>query len=700
MILAAFVLSLPAQLPDVKLNYTTVAVPLSRICEDLSKQTGVRLRVTDDLASEPVVIRFVDVPAKEALDKLASTIRAEWVTNKEGMLLTRTQRLQQKLEEQEFRSKVEFIRRNQRQAMESMGGDFTPAEARRLVTELAALAKLDPERRGTSHWLAQRNLYARTPMSRLAARLLNSFEPEYLASLPTFERVIFSSNPTAMQRPLPKSRDFLRLFQEEQALFHEAAGEDMKAIGHFFSGEFPSGQEQDLALFVDSQEGGLNIYLLNSEFKAVGAQSITFGWDSGWDTRALEQERAKEIAADQPISIDPLIRELANRVQMTMGDMEQRPPLSSEAVKALLNPETQDPLSFGFSQLFLKTAERKNKSVVAYGSDAAEQIAIGQLMRDARPKRVMLWLDRDRTLQLEESDKWLTCGAKMPLQILQDRMPRGPFGQFLREFNREGFVSISNTAALAQAANEFQIRMLGWYYVTLLKGNQNTTPLEYIPLVRFYASLSPEQLNAVRGGSKLSLASLSPDQYAQVQRLVYATRLNSSAPMVGDAWEKWAEDLRYEPTIALPDGLPEGTQVELGILDESRYLLTMVRDEGQPAFEQALTLGGIATQYAQHKRTDLFPFAGAWDFRFLIPARVVRLDLKIHPTDTLYARTSFEEKRPVGDRIEFQQFLESMSEEEQLQWDQWLAKANERFNRIPAEARQPQAVPPPPPPSR
>ena len=109
---------------------------------------------------------------------------------------------------------------------------------------------------------------------------------------------------------------------------------------------------------------------------------------------------------------------------------------------------------------------------------------------------------------------------------------------------------------------------------------------------------------------------------------------------------------------------------------------------------------GIAVFHAQHTRTDLFPFAANWKIESLTPAQVLRLELSILPTDDLNFRTSFEQKRPIGPALSFEQFLAQMSEEEQQEWQRLLATANENFKKLPAEALQPQAVPPPPPPSR
>ena len=80
MILLLSALAMLTQTPQAepRLNYTAPAFPIQRICADLSKQAGVKLRVTDDLASEPLVVRFKDVPLTEALDKIALAVRAEW----------------------------------------------------------------------------------------------------------------------------------------------------------------------------------------------------------------------------------------------------------------------------------------------------------------------------------------------------------------------------------------------------------------------------------------------------------------------------------------------------------------------------------------------------------------------------------------------------------------------------------------------
>src|SRR5579885_3644095 len=67
-----------------KITYTTKAVSIQHAFSDLSTKIGTKLFVQPDLADEIVILRFQDVAAQDALQKIASAVEAEWKKTSDG----------------------------------------------------------------------------------------------------------------------------------------------------------------------------------------------------------------------------------------------------------------------------------------------------------------------------------------------------------------------------------------------------------------------------------------------------------------------------------------------------------------------------------------------------------------------------------------------------------------------------------------
>src|SRR5438105_3393779 len=74
----------------VHVTYKTVAIPARQAIADLAKISHQDLRVENELAGQPLILRLNDVPLKDAMDRIASVLHGGWFRDRTQFTLQRT----------------------------------------------------------------------------------------------------------------------------------------------------------------------------------------------------------------------------------------------------------------------------------------------------------------------------------------------------------------------------------------------------------------------------------------------------------------------------------------------------------------------------------------------------------------------------------------------------------------------------------
>src|SRR3569832_435733 len=79
-LLPILILSTLAECQDLSrhITYSARATALQTTLKQLSKQAGVELQCSQDLANEPIILRLNDVPIQSVMDKIAEVTAGEW----------------------------------------------------------------------------------------------------------------------------------------------------------------------------------------------------------------------------------------------------------------------------------------------------------------------------------------------------------------------------------------------------------------------------------------------------------------------------------------------------------------------------------------------------------------------------------------------------------------------------------------------
>ena len=195
-------------------TFTHPCAHSSVVLEALGQELNLTLKPSGSVNKDYFLLRFKDVPVKEAFNKIAVTLNATWTQKDDIYYLGRTRA-------QEISEKKAAVAENAALienwlAERDVEGEYTVDRAKKLLADLALLvesgAANDPERYGSLSALGDH-----APLARCLYRLMRTIGVANLADVPKGEDVQYVLNPNASQRQLPRG-NALRLFEQENAL--------------------------------------------------------------------------------------------------------------------------------------------------------------------------------------------------------------------------------------------------------------------------------------------------------------------------------------------------------------------------------------------------------------------------------------------------------------------------------------------------
>ena len=555
-----------AQDPGKAVEYTTAAVPVRTALAGLSRRAGKKLEVSDELAKEPIVIRFHEVPVQQALDRIADVMSAEWVPVQQGLELERTSKvlgaIKTRLAERNLRNIQAALQREdvvlkQAPLDEDSAQDIARAYAKFMTDRVNNVA--------TGNFFGpEGSLTNRTAGARLLAEMLLVLGPKKIASLPV-GRHIFTFDPTAMQEPIEGlDKGVLVKYATERnllarALARTAPKDSDGVIAGPLSGAstFANGTIRPLLSVQvppDLEGGSAWLVVFSGDGAQLSVDSVSFnGFDSaswiGGYKKMLAGAKSRPV-----IRVSAITAELGRRADHTIVASG---PLSQAALEFLCHPETHDPLSGVFSDGLIGIAEQANENLVATASDEGTQ----SLLRAVHPGGLdpglfMYHLDRPILNKVAEEDGWLTCKPANPLTATALRTDRAALGKFMQALNNKGAVSLEDWAEMAQGVPYPDDGPIVTDHMTLWQGGPYNENRNDWDTLRLFGSLSDQQRQYLEQGGQLDTATLSADQQEILIRQLYAggeeiVKSPSAPPGTPNL-----TPLAAESTEAAPAGIP------------------------------------------------------------------------------------------------------------------------------------------------
>jgi hypothetical protein len=346
------------------------------------------------------------------------------------------------------------------------------------------------------------------------------------------------------------------------------------------------------------------------ELKVVDERgSVLSSASAGIDatTASVGKEEAQPVIVDDEKPIQ-LSKDAIDVLTMRSGMANPGTPFSlrPELRAKLLKPEENDPMLFGPSEFLLGIADQEGKNFVALVPDSTFDLALGTT--GATPSRARQSLSAAETMVFAADGNWTVAGPAWPALARRRNMPRHLLGQMARELEKPGAGSLDALSRLAAQYGGTSAPALALAYISLLQPAVAAN-LDFASwdLLKFYGGLNPTQKAMVGSNGRIRIGSLEPAAKNALTRLVFfgsasmplgqfqvITEIEEGAPQMD-----MSENIKMEPTEAMPDGLPVEGVLQIETNDAS----------------VAIGLGGgsfssddLGTQLAMRERPEIFPY--------------------------------------------------------------------------------------------
>lgn len=325
---------------EAKVTYTTGAVSAKKAIAELAQKSGAKIACSAAMANEVLILRLQDAPMDQVMAQIAAVTSGTWTKEGDTSYLVangggRTAEANRAL--QHFAAKIGTALKKQQETLAKRG----PSSADQGSAMFAAMGA------------------GEASMVKLALAI----GVNQLAAVPDGGRVVYSSNPTRMQRPLPGGADaivaeFVTEYNKRAAIAKQdepaktAADEQMSALMELFGNRMrkpkPITSPPAKALVIATRRGmffgfTLELKLYDASGTILATTSSPVVTDMPFDPQALIRPTAPPKSEGQEIQLSALSKELysANRSfgAMSAGNVK----FSKELMDALKDPVERDP---------------------------------------------------------------------------------------------------------------------------------------------------------------------------------------------------------------------------------------------------------------------------------------------------------------------------------------------------------------------
>ncbi len=604
-----------AQQPTV--TYSTVAVSAKKAIAALAEKSGMKIACSEAMQNEILVLRLQNAPIDKVLAKIASVTSGAWRNEGEISYLvpnTSVRNAEVATMRQAFATRIGDALKKQQEELAKAAKSPAPA-APAVPAPFMAMGAENPS----------------------MAKLAMAIGPRALAMVDEGSRIVFSSNPTRMQQALPPEAgpiiaDFVTEYNKQAALAKQDepaktdADPNMAAIMEIFGNRMkkpvPITTAPAKALVVASRRGmfggfTLDLKLYDANGKILANSSMPLVTDLPFDPQQFMKPAAPAPADEGPeIQLSPLSKELYQSGtaigSMNGGNLK----LSKELLAALKDPVERDPLSFMQSDALITISEKRNEQLVADLPDGVLTLfdnfgPRGKLTAASFLKEIK----GDEKAKVSEADGWLVVSPNDPVKSRKQRTDRAALRALITASQSKGYASLDDVAAFVmRSESPLEGAPASTTYIMLFAPGamqQGMMGMTNWDLVRLYGQLDPAQRQALRQGTKISFGQLSPDQQAQVSKMVFGAdevlmvenrqggnqkKSDPLTELITSQIERFTggneNDFRTEPTEIMSSGLPASGYVEVSFTsDPVGVPQTMSTDFGRGSAVGPLELG-------------------------------------------------------------------------------------------------------------
>ncbi len=361
------------------ITYVSPGARLAILLPELGRAMNREIQVDNDLRNEVAVLRIQGLPATEVLKRISDEFDVAFVPVKSGLVARRTSEMKKRRADRDHLLRLEAFESYREQLAKEIIPPKPDTEAtirEALIPVFKNLATMKSEESKTSNADISISSSSKFVMQKLA--IVNAFDSNFVASMYTGQRIVFSTNPTAVQRPMkPAMRAAVSKMIAGDPMWQRLIAERLLAtplsayartrldLEADDKGIFPirNVAKVDIAI-VQSNPGGFDISGL---YVASDGSTISgFGMDSPGHEIAFAKVRKPNIwnSADL-IEPPPFCLTSAPRLR---GPHRGDPPSEAD-LNLLLHPDRYEPLGLTIGPMLVRYAELSGRNLIASPSE-------------------------------------------------------------------------------------------------------------------------------------------------------------------------------------------------------------------------------------------------------------------------------------------------------------------------------------------
>ncbi|MER3495989.1 MAG: hypothetical protein C4320_03785 [Armatimonadota bacterium] len=558
--------------------------------------------------------------------------------------------------------------------------ELNGAAAEQLAKELRCIKAMMPSQDDyyTFNEAAYRRLSAlenKGPAKRALFRVITALPPNLLAETPEEGRTVYSTVPTAMQKPMPVNVDaILDSYMREQNTWVDALGVRDDSSGVMYSSlesrrNRVTRPPSVVTITVENDYGTRQIEL--KAYDEKGEITLDGRTSVGELSRETEEESPREAIKDTfRVNSSPESQQLARLLK------PEPQGLKKVDSSPFLDVVTKDPLSYAPSDFLLSYARAKGKGLMVRTSDNLFYLSF------TVPEKINAnGVDEIDTqvlksfMELENNNDWIYVTPRGDRGKRSRFFPREDLARALAIVTKPGRLTVDQQAALTlsippQAKESYLTRLLnrasGQGYLNI--GDD---------MMRLYALLSREQRQLAESPHGLNISSLSVGQRELINKMVYqgsawflSYQPDYSSP---EGEEETAEDQqkRYqdlnedqnlfwngylrEPTFSLPNGIPETTILRISRSVGDKLKTGPVSRPWGVQEGQTVEISELAQYMIEKENPRRFPWSQSdWNRKNIEQMRLVnqeRVTMTIHFTKKIVGTSSMSSEENISEEI-------------------------------------------------
>lgn len=649
----AFVASTFAQ-DSPQISFETKATTLNKVLKGLSAQAGEELECSPEFRNLAMIVSVKDVALEPLLTKIAKTALGTWTKTPKGRKLVSDKDAWRALEAKAFADRVEGLSEALKSYLDSRKADVTwdaqraaelvQAERKSVESMLANIRKNNPNFDSSNVTIHKGSSRASTPATPALLEVLAHLPVQILAQVEPGQRLVFSSSPTRMQRPLPfnASQAISRFVDAHNVLASAVtAGPpqpgNVRVNGGLDLTAKPIGNVPIKMLVVlnrGNEDDGLGI-----EVKFADQTGVYIGRASGYLRAKTKSSDPAQVSLtkDERIDFSPVASELANalvgqqgqsngssnRIVMRGNDSmfaigsdspTPAPPLTSAALGILVDPVDTDPQSTFVSEGLLAAAHANSVNLVAALPDSVILPMARETIKDSKTSAFVNALSSLKVNAVVE-DGFLVLTPADRLKMGLDQMDREAAGRLFGPVLKRGYARLFELAQFSTSLGPTP-RTANFGFVALrlldpfVAENLQMGMLEQPFLYRFLGTLDASFFEGARPELAFQLGTLTPLQRTLLEKVAFASdgmgTVIGEGDFVGISISDGPDDpapsapsLKDEPTEVMPNGLPGVGRVTLKFKPEQMAKGIVTGQRGGQFFTPGSLGGHFAFQEKQ-----------------------------------------------------------------------------------------------------